>query len=278
MSNSNTTNQIKTINIELFQLLSPINKIDKSLIENDIINKINNSQAEFLIFAENNYPYLVSDLNNISIMKHLKNDQKIIIGSTRIENNKFYNSFLFLEKNNIQIFDKQILVPFGEFLPLRSYLKFMEKITGNVDFAPGIHKRLIQSNDINVLPVVCYEIIFNKILKDVNKNKIDILINITNDSWFGNQFGPYQHFSKAVYRSIEEGIFIARSANKGISAYIDPNGRVIKSLEMGETGNIEINFPYFARSTLFSNYGNKIFALIVLLYIFLILIFKKLKI
>jgi len=106
----------------------------------------------------------------------------------------------------------------------------------------------------------------------------DLVINISEDAWFGQSIGPYQHFSKAIYRSIEEGIFIARSANKGISAFIDPNGRVLKSLNTGESGNIELNFPYFNQSTLFSNYGNKIFFLIILLYIFLTLIFKKLKI
>ena len=104
------------------------------------------------------------------------------------------------------------------------------------------------------------------------------MVNISEDAWFGRSIGPYQHFTKAIYRSIEEGVFIARSANKGISAFINPNGRVLKSLNTGEAGNIELNFPYFFKSTLFSKYGNKIFFLIILLYIFLTLIFKKLKI
>ena len=104
------------------------------------------------------------------------------------------------------------------------------------------------------------------------------MVNISEDAWFGHSIGPHQHFTKVIYRSIEEGVFIARSANKGISAFIDPNGRVIKSLKTGESGNIEINFPYFKQSTLFSNHGNKIFFLIILLYIFLTLILKKLKI
>ena len=106
----------------------------------------------------------------------------------------------------------------------------------------------------------------------------DLLINISEDAWFGQSIGPYQHFTKAIYRSIEEGVFIARSANKGISAFIDPNGRVIKSLNTGESGNIELNFPNFYQPTLFSIYENKIFFLIILLYILLTLILKKFKI
>ena len=105
-----------------------------------------------------------------------------------------------------------------------------------------------------------------------------MVINISEDAWFGRSIGPYQHFTKAIYRSVEEGVFIARAANKGISAFINPSGKIIKSLETGEPGNIRLNFPYFHQSTLFSNYGNKIFFLIILLYIFLTLIFKKLKI
>ena len=101
------------------------------------------------------------------------------------------------------------------------------------------------------------------------------MVNISEDAWFGKSIGPHQHFTKAIYRAVEEGVFIARSANKGISALIDPNGKILKSLNTGERGNIELNFPYFHQSTLFSYYGNKIFFLIILVYIFLILILKK---
>ena len=103
------------------------------------------------------------------------------------------------------------------------------------------------------------------------------MINISEDAWFGKSIGPFQHFAKAIYRSVEEGVFIARSANKGISALINPNGKILKSLYTGESGNIEYKFPHFSKKTLFSKYGNKIFFLIIFLYIFLTLIFKNLK-
>ena len=134
-----------------------------------------------------------------------------------------------------------------------------------------------QFNKKLIFPLICYEIIYSGKIKTRNQLP-DLVVNISEDARFGRSIGPHQNFTKAIYRSIEEGVFIARSANKGISAFIDPNGRVIKSLNTGETGNIELNFPYFNQSTLFSNYGNKIFFLIILLYIFLTLIFKKLKI
>ena len=132
-------------------------------------------------------------------------------------------------------------------------------------------------NEKLILPLICYEIIYPAKIKKKNQFP-DLVINISEDAWFGQSIGPHQHFAKAIYRSIEEGVFIARSANKGISAFVDPNGRVLKSLNTRESGNIELSFPYFYKSTLFSKYGNKIFFLIILLYIFLTLIFKKLKI
>ena len=183
----------------------------------------------------------------------------------------------------IQSYNKRKLVAFGEFLRFENFLsKFgFKKITqGYNSFSAGKKRKVINLEDKfngrSVLPLICYEIIYSGQIK--TKDQLpDLVVNISEDGWFGKSTGPYQHFTKAVYRSVEEGVFIARSANKGVSAFIDPNGRVIKSLNIEESGNIEINFPYFRESTLFANYGNKIFFLIILLYIFLILIFKKTK-
>ena len=158
----------------------------------------------------------------------------------------------------------------------------LKKITpGYSSFSPGDKRAIInlgkEFNEKLILPLICYEIIYPAKIKKKNQYP-DLVVNISEDAWFGKSIGPYQHFTKAIYRSIEEGVFIARSANKGISAFINPNGKILKSLNTGESGSIELNFPYFNRSTLFSIYGNKIFFLIIFLYIFLALIFKKRKI
>jgi len=203
-----------------------------------------------------------------------------------LKTNKYFNSLVILNHKLeiLSVYNKINLVPFGEFLPFEKTLsKFgLKKITpGYNSFSAGdIRETLNLGNKFDeklILPLICYEIIYSGKIKTKNQSP-DLAINISEDAWFGQSIGPYQHFSKAIYRSVEEGIFIARSANKGISAFINPNGEVLKSLNTGESGNIELNFPYFNKPTLFSNYGNKIFFLIILLYIFLTLIFKKLKI
>ena len=203
-----------------------------------------------------------------------------------IENQKYFNSLVVLNHKLeiLFLYNKVNLVPFGEFLPFEKTLsKFgLKKITpGYSSFSPGDTRMIINlGNKLNeklILPLICYEIIYPGKIK--KKNQLpDLVINISEDAWFGRSIGPHQHFTKAIYRSIEEGVFIARSANKGISAFINPNGKVLKSINTRESGNIELHFPYFYKSTLFSNYGNKIFFLIILLYTLLILIFKKLKI
>ena len=229
------------------------------------------------------YKYLFE--NNFS-EKHL-----VILGINNFvniddANKKYFNSLVVLN-NRLEIFstyNKINLVPFGEFLPFEKTLsKFgLKKIThGYNSFSSGEERKLInlgvKFNEKLIIPLICYEVIYPGKIK--NKDQLpDLIVNISEDAWFGQSIGPYQHFTKVVYRSIEEGVFIARSANKGISAFINPNGKVIKSLQTRESGNIQLNFPYFKSTTLFSNYGNKIFFLIILLYIFLILIFRKFKI
>jgi len=222
-------------------------------------------------FSENHL--IILGINNFT------NPQDII-------NQKYYNSLVILnhEVEIVALYNKVNLVPFGEFLPFEKFLSKigLKKITpGYNSFSAGDSRLILNlGNEFNkklVLPLICYEIIYSGKIKKTNQLP-DLVINISEDAWFGKSIGPHQHFTKAIYRSIEEGVFIARSANKGISALINPNGNVIKSLNTGESGSIELNFPYFHQPTLFSNYGNKIFFLIILLYIFLTLIFKKFKI
>jgi apolipoprotein N-acyltransferase len=201
-------------------------------------------------------------------------------------NKQYFNSMVVLNNklDILSIYNKINLVPFGEFLPFEKTLSKLglKKITrGYNSFSAGNDRNIINlGKDFGnklILPLICYEIIYTGKIKKNNQIP-DLLINISEDAWFGRSIGPSQHFTKAIYRSVEEGVFVARSANKGISAFINPNGNIVKSLHTRESGNIELNFPNFYQKTLFSNYGNKIFYLIIFLYMFLILIFRKFKI
>lgn len=262
------------LSFDIHQILSPIDKINKDEIEQNIIQLIQASDADYIVFAENNYPYIIYDSNFFDLIKTIKNKKKIIFGATREENSKLYNSFVLLEKDKIQYFDKKILVPFGEFLPFRRYLKFMEKISGTIDFESGNTDRLLTTNTgINILPIICYEIIFDHIFNDINKHKIDILINITNDSWFGNKVGPYQHLYLTRVKSLIANKPIIRVSNNGISAIINNNGEILTSSKLNE--KINLNYELIINNS-FNYYFIHSFYYFYLIFLFLIfLIFNK---
>ena len=144
---------------------------------------------------------------------------------------KYFNSLVILnhELEILSVYNKLHLVPFGEFLPFEKTLSKigLKKITpGYSSFSAGHIRDEInlgeKFNNKKILPLICYEIIYSGKIK--RKDQLpDLIINISEDAWFGESIGPHQHFTKAIYRSIEEGVFIARSANKGISALYKSN-------------------------------------------------------
>jgi len=268
----------KEVVLEINQLVNPINSINKKNTEEIIKKLINESKSDYIIFAENNFPYLI-DKNNLNTLNtFIKDNKKVIIGATTIHDGDYYNSFFLLEKNKIQTFDKQILVPFGEFLPFRKYLNFMEIISGSVDYQKGNHERIITTTDnLKILPIICYEIVFDKIFKDINKKEIEILVNITNDSWFGTRFGPYQHFYISRIKALVANKPLVRVSNNGISAIIDNNGKIIKSSKLNKISQLKYilkinsNKSYYHMHTIFTLY-------LFLIFIFIIIYSKRKKI
>ena len=143
-------------------------------------------------------------------------------------------------------YDKRELVPFGEYLPLRSVLTLigLEKVTrGSIDFRPGTGPVLLEVPGLpRFRPLICYEVIFSGEITG-DGPRPGWLLNITNDAWFGNSSGPYQHLAMARMRTIEEGLPLVRAANTGISAVIDPWGRELASLPLGESGVLDVELP-----------------------------------
>ena len=145
----------------------------------------------------------------------------------------------------IQSYNKRKLVPFGEFLPFENILSKLglKKITeGHGSFLKGQDDNSLVVNRIRILPLICYEIIFPDLIQksDINTN---LIVNISEDGWFGNSIGPDQHFAKAIFRAIENNTFLLRSTNQGVSAIIDNKGNLIKKMNRNEAGNIEFEVP-----------------------------------
>jgi len=262
----------RNINVDLVQLNFPVsNNINSEKRYSEIVRIIEKSDAELIIFGENNLPFIVDDLNKIELSKYLKSNQKIIIGATRKENNNYFNSLIFIKNNHIQVFDKKILVPFGEFVPFRNFISFMNIIAGSTDFTIGSKSRSIEiDKEINFIPVICYEIIFFwKLIYNQNFNS-DLIVNITNDSWFGNLIGPYQHFYLSKMRSAEFNKPMIRVSNNGISAIFNRNGKILKSTQLNKEEILNFNLKLKQGKSLFLLH--KIANLIIILFFFFVLI------
>ncbi|GAB4394699.1 MAG: apolipoprotein N-acyltransferase [Kiloniellaceae bacterium] len=169
-------------------------------------------------------------------------------------------------------YDKVHLVPFGEYTPLRSLLGMAKLTAGSRDFSPGPGLATLALPGVPAFsPLICYEIIFPGKVKGPVKPATESgsaqarprwLLNLTNDAWFGDSSGPYQHFAAARIRAVEEGLPVVRAANNGISAVIDSYGRIVDRINLNDRGIIDADLPEAAKElTLYSYAGNLLYFL-----------------
>ena len=156
----------------------------------------------------------------------------------------------------------------------------LRSLTNNYQsFSKGEKRKIIeikkQNFSLKILPLICYEIIYTG--KLFHKSNYDLIINISEDGWFGHSIGPKQHFDHSIFRAIENGKYIIRSSNNGIAAIVNPLGIIEKRVNLGKSGYIDLNEIKILQPTIFSKYGNKIFGLLILMYIFSIFSFNKIK-
>jgi apolipoprotein N-acyltransferase len=178
-----------------------------------------------------------------------------------------YNSVYVIDHTGtiLQSYDKLHLVPFGEFLPFQDALERLgltqlTKVQGG--FLAGDRRRKIALPGApDVLMLICYEIIFPGEAVPPGERP-DWLLNVTNDAWFGISSGPYQHFQQARVRAIEEGLPLVRAANDGISAVVDPVGRIIASLPLGREGVLDSGLPRATNVTTYTRIGDKLFFMV----------------
>ena len=274
------------------KLISPKFNIERFFIKEPIEKKMNELirigyplNEDFVLI----YPEGISDMAELDqlgknfneISSQLTNKSKIILGMTFDDGEKIYNSLgVFNNKFILEDkYNKNKLVPFGEYLPFEKFLtKFgLKKITyGYRSFSSSNERNIIKVNSISMLPLICYEIIFSGKL-NTTKSDYDLILNISEDGWFGNTIGPIQHFSHSIFRAVEEGKDVLRVANNGITAHVSLNGKVNKKLSTTEKGSIEIDSVSRFFPTFFSIYGNKIFFCLVFFYISLIFFLKKIQ-
>lgn len=158
----------------------------------------------------------------------------LLVGSIRFEDMRYYNSALLYDARGRleMVHDKLHLVPFGEYLPTRRYLRFLDNIVPIEDFTPGddFHLFSVSAADFKGLRfgvLVCFEDIFPELGREFVARGADFLVNMTNDAWFGDTSSPYQHMQASVMRAVENRVYVVRAANTGVSCIIDDAGRIV---------------------------------------------------
>ena len=201
-----------------------------------------------------------------------KKNEFLFTGSIYTHNNNYFNSALLLNsKEQVKnIYSKQVLVPFGEFLPFRNILPRFDFFENKIDFSSGNQNKAISiKNYYKFVPLICYEILFSSLIFKSLDQETSLIINITNDGWFGNTIGPIQHFQFAKIRAVEFGIPVIRVANTGYSGLVGPYGEVLEKLNYNENGILSFKLIDKTNDTMFKHYGNYIF-LILIIFIFII--------
>jgi apolipoprotein N-acyltransferase len=172
-----------------------------------------------------------------------------------------YNSIYAIDHDGrvLSIYDKLHLVPFGEYLPYQDWMEklgFVQLTKVQGGFIPGARRHSIEfPNAPPALPLICYEAIFPVNVASGGERP-GWIVNLTNDGWFGISTGPYQHLQQARLRAIEQGLPVVRAANTGISAVIDPLGRVIARLGLGIEGVLDSSLPAAIPPTFYARTGD----------------------
>ena len=231
-----------------------------------LTNEIAKQKPDLVVWPETATPfYFLADRQNTTtlIREVQKLEKPLLFGSPAYRRKgaelTLYNRAYLLDGDGMVTgyYDKIHLVPFGEYVPWKKILFFVDKLVqaaGN--FASGKHARVLEVSAARVGVLICYEVIFPKLSRDLANGGANLLVNITNDAWFGRSSAPYQHLSMAVLRAVENRIPIARCANTGISAFIDIRGRILQRTDLYENATLIATLQLGNGTTMYTRHGD----------------------
>ncbi len=219
--------------------------------------------ADLTVWPETAVPYMLEYSPEVAPMiTGASGGRPVMFGIQRAEGERFWNSLRVLEQDGAETarYDKQHLVPFGEYVPFGDILgewfgltAFAAQAGGTYSAGPG-PAILNLGRFGKVMPLICYEAVFPQ---DVNAapERADWIVQITNDAWFGVWTGPFQHFAQARLRAVEQGLPLVRVANTGVTAVIDARGRVVAQLPFGTMGALDAALPGALPPTPYNRFG-----------------------
>lgn len=222
--------------------------------------------GSLIVWPETAAPFLFQDRNILHdqiVNLSLKTKSWLLFGavSHAQENgsNDFFNSAYLLSPAGVVQgkYDKVHLVPYGEYVPFRNIFPFVKKLTAGIgDFGtgPGFYPLSLDNRKIGIL--ICYEGILPFAARRYKQESADLLVNMTNDAWFGATSAPFQHFSMSVFRAVETRLYLVRAANTGISGIIDPGGRIIAKTNIFQKSALKGDIKFVNIPTFYAKYGD----------------------
>jgi apolipoprotein N-acyltransferase len=223
---------------------------------------------DLILWPESALPTLLDQSGDLlTDIRAAAGDADVILGITRADDLRYHNSAILLGPDGppvVRPYDKHHLVPFGEYIPFGDLLArvgigaFAARFGFGFTPGPGPDLMDVGGRIGHVLPLICYEAIFpaHARMPAGSPDRPSLLVQLTNDAWFGTVAGPWQHLAQARVRAIEQGLPLARSANTGISAMVDPWGRVTHSLPLGVEGRIDAPLPDARPATPYARRGD----------------------
>jgi apolipoprotein N-acyltransferase len=229
--------------------------------------------ARFIIWPESSTPFnYEEEPPRAEAVRRLAREAHVtlLIGSDQIEKIQpvpagrppaphYYNAAFLIQPDGTTgaVYRKIHLVPFGEYVPLKRLLFFVGTIVEAVsDYSPGTETVLLPVAGHQASTAICYEVIYSSLMRAFVTRGSELLTTITNDAWYGRSSAAYQHWQQASLRAVEEGRYLARAANTGISGFVDPYGRVLQRSELFRTAVMTEDLRFIDARTIYSRIGD----------------------
>ena len=221
--------------------------------------RLKRNGAEFVVWPEFTVPIypLQAPYYKELFMAFSREHAPLLAGFTDYSgSDRVFNSAMLFQDGAVEKYDKVHLTPFGEYVLFRRWLFFVKKITDEIgDFTPGEKIRNLDLAGHPLSTPICYEVIYPELVRTMIARGGEVIVTLSNDSWFGASSAPYQHLAMAALRAIENRRWLLRSTSNGISAVVDPAGRIIHQSPLHQPDHFIASFQYLQQKTLFNRWG-----------------------
>ncbi|ACN99421.1 apolipoprotein N-acyltransferase [Sulfurihydrogenibium azorense Az-Fu1] len=278
-------------NVDESMKLKPTKEINIKIIDKyiQLLKQAKEKGADIAVLPESAlpfFPYIDSSLKDYFFQRFSDIKIPILSGFDNVllkedgDIDRVYNSLFLIDKDGFYVdyYSKIKLVPFGEYTPFRnSFLESIFTYLQGIDFSKGEGQKLLIYKDMKIASLICFESIFPDFVSNFVNKGVNVIVNITNDGWFGKTSAPYQHFEMARIRAIENNVYLIRAANTGISAVINPVGSVKSFIPLYKEGVLVEKVYLSSGKSFYNSYKMYIYVGFVFIFVFSLFLVYRLN-